>query len=108
MIEQSTNYINPQALAECFAQIFVNTLQNNSNTHAQTNIAASNDSSSLSCDSLPTLLSVKDIDRLGITKNNYYTIVKEHPELVVEIKERKFLHRDRFLQWIDLGGDKIK
>ena len=54
---------------------------------------------------LPMLITVKDAQKMGITKNGFYAIAHDHSELTVGIRGRLYLKRDQLLSWINLGGD---
>ncbi len=57
-------------------------------------------------ESLPILIGVKDAHKIGITRNNFYTLVHGHDDMVVEIAGRFYLRRDVLFNWIENGGDR--
>ena len=65
-----------------------------------------NNIATVSRDSLPMLIGVKDAMRLGITRNGFYHISHHHGDMVVAIGDRLFLNRDALLNWIEQGGDR--
>ncbi len=63
---------------------------------------------SISTENIPMLIGVKNALRLGITKNNFYSIIHRYDYMVVVIGDRYFLKRDDLLAWLAQGGDKCR
>ena len=51
--------------------------------------------------SLPVLLSIKDADKLGLSRSAFYRLMNRADVPRVTIGARIYLHRDRFLIWLD-------
>ena len=58
-------------------------------------------STNVTRESLPMLIGVKDAMRMGITRNNFYSLSHRDSDIVVAIGDRLYLHRDHLLDWID-------
>ncbi len=54
------------------------------------------------CSSLPVLLSVKDADKLGLTRSSFYRLIHRAGIPTVTIGGRLYIHRDRFFEWLDV------
>lgn len=56
---------------------------------------------------LPVLLSAKDAEKIGLTRSAFYRLLHREDIPAVIIGGRKYLYRDRFLEWLDkrAGGD---
>lgn len=61
---------------------------------------------SITRETLPMYIGVKDAVKMGITRNSFYTLTHRDNDFVVEIGGRVYLDRDGLLAWLDRGGDK--
>ena len=52
-------------------------------------------------ESLPMLISVKEATKLGISKTMFYRLTHMSSLPVITIGSRRYLHRDRFYEWLD-------
>ena len=52
-------------------------------------------------ESFPMLLGAKDAARLGISKSMYYRLTHMVDLPTIMIGSRRYLHRDRFFEWMD-------
>lgn len=59
------------------------------------------------CDSneLPALLSVNNLQAMGLGRSTVYKLFKMPGLPVVHIGGRKFMIRDKFITWLENGGD---
>ena len=65
----------------------------------------STNSTTINRETLPLLLSVKDAEKLGISKTTYYRLTHMADLPTVLIGDRRYLHRDRFFEWLDQAVD---
>ena len=56
---------------------------------------------SINRESFPMLLGAKDAARLGISKSMYYRLTHMADLPTIMIGSRRYLHRDRFFEWMD-------
>ena len=52
-------------------------------------------------ETLPMMLSANDIQTMGFTRTMAYNILNREDVPVVKIGSRKFIQRDKFLDWLD-------
>ncbi len=52
-------------------------------------------------ETLPMMLSANDIQTMGFTRTMAYNILNRNDVPVVKIGSRKFIQRDKFLDWLD-------
>ena len=52
-------------------------------------------------DTLPLLLSARDVEKLGISKTMYYRLTHMASVPTILLGERRYIHRDRFFEWLD-------
>ena len=52
-------------------------------------------------ETLPMMLSANDIQTMGFTRAMAYNILDRDDVPVVKIGSRKFIQRDKFLDWLD-------
>ena len=52
-------------------------------------------------ETLPMMLSANDIQIMGFTRTMAYNILDRDDVPVVKIGSRKFIQRDKFLDWLD-------
>ena len=52
-------------------------------------------------ETLPMMLSANDIQTMGFTRTMAYNILNRDEVPVVKIGSRKFIQRDKFLDWLD-------
>ena len=52
-------------------------------------------------ETLPLLLSARDVEKLGISKTMYYRLTHMASVPTVLLGERRYIHRDRFFEWLD-------
>ena len=63
---------------------------------------------SITRETLPMYIGVKDAVRMGITRNRFYTLTHRDNDFVVEIGGRVYLDRDNLLAWLAQGGDRSR
>ena len=54
---------------------------------------------------LPLLMSSKEAPSLGLTKSAFYTLTHREDVPTVVIGSRRFLHRDKFFEWLEKEAD---
>lgn len=64
-------------------------------------IDSTNEFMSINRETLPMLISVKDVAKLGISKTTFYRLTHMSALPVIIIGSRRYLHRDRFYEWLD-------
>ena len=52
-------------------------------------------------ETLPLLLSARDVEKLGISRTMYYRLTHMASVPTVLLGERRYIHRDRFFEWLD-------
>ena len=52
-------------------------------------------------ETLPLLLSARDVEKLGISKTMYYRLTHMASVPTILLGERRYIHRDRFFEWLD-------
>ena len=57
----------------------------------------------ISPNNLPILLSSKNSKELGISRSMFYRLMDDEKQLTLTIGNRKFIHRDRFFEWLNNG-----
>ena len=56
-------------------------------------------------ENLPLLLSARDAEKLGISKTMYYRLTHMASVPTVLLGDRRYIHRDRFFEWLDHAVD---
>lgn len=54
---------------------------------------------------LPILLSISELKSIGIGRSMAYKLLNSEKLPVVQIGARKFMLRDKFMEWLENGGD---
>lgn len=52
-------------------------------------------------ETLPLLLSARDVEKLGISRTMYYRLTHMASVPTILLGERRYIHRDRFFEWLD-------
>lgn len=52
-------------------------------------------------ESLPLLLSAKDVNKIGISRSAFYRLIHRDDVPTLSIEGRIFIPRDRFIAWIE-------
>ena len=81
-------------------------VRNNEYIFTKDILSMSTVNTSITRETLPMYIGVKDAVRMGITRNSFYTLTHRDNDFVVEIGGRVYLDRDNLLAWLDQGGDK--
>lgn len=101
---ENTNITMAHVDPELLAQLLIASMQRGTNLPKQNNLPT-DDEKVIIREKFPLLINVKEAKNIGITRNNFYDIANNHPELTVRIQQRKFLDRDKLFAWLDNGGD---
>jgi hypothetical protein len=104
-LNNNTNLTATHFNSEALAKLLLANIQLD-NELAQQNCSPANATTQSRRESFPNLISFKEAQHIGITRNNFYIIAKKHPDLVVKIQARIYLNRDKLFDWIDNGGDR--
>ena len=56
-------------------------------------------------ETLPLLLSARDVEKLGISRTMYYRLTHMASVPTVLLGERRYIHRDRFFEWLDQAAE---
>ena len=64
-------------------------------------IVTNEDPTPINRETLPLLLSARDVEKLGISRTMYYRLTHMASVPTVLLGERRYIHRDRFFEWLD-------
>ena len=59
------------------------------------------ESSVITKETLPLLLSSKDVGKLGISRSMFYRLIHMASVPTIILGERRYIHRDKFFEWLD-------
>jgi len=62
---------------------------------------------SITKETLPLLLSAKDVNKIGISRSMFYRLIHMENVPTILLGERKYIHRDRFFTWLEANIESI-
>ena len=86
-----------------FVEVYSHKIQKNMECSLQ-EVIIMNDTSNtmtITCESLPILLSVKNAEAIDISRSAFYRLIHRGGVPTVSIEGRIFIPRDRFIEWIE-------
>ena len=58
-------------------------------------------------ETLPLLLSSKNVEKLGISRSMFYRLIHMASVPTIALGERRYIHRDKFFEWLDQNTEVI-
>ena len=52
-------------------------------------------------ETLPLLLSAREVQKIGISRSTYYRLTHRADIPIIMIGERRYIHRDLFFEWLE-------